>query len=252
MQNLADIINRVHNADCLTFMRDMPDESVDMVLTDPPYNVGKHYLGGDYGHNDNMPEDDYWLWYAERFREVYQVMRDRTYLYVTSTSKQMFLIKPLLEELGFTWLQVLIWYGPNMVGGSTAFRMPWTQLYEPISLFAKGKRIRMFNVSVEANSHDVLIEARPQSNFSEGRYHICQKPLNLYKRIISRTPGQIILDPFAGSGTTGIAAKNLGRDFILVEISSNYCEMIQERLAQAVLPFTKPETQEPLFSEAES
>lgn len=232
--NIDKFIDQVICGDCLEVMREMPNKCIDIVLTDPPYNVGKYYekKDGSQIFNDNLPELEYWHKYENWAMEIVRLMKDRSFLYVSSTTKQMFKIKEIFENYGLTWAQVLIWYGANKVGrkGARNYAMPWTQLYEPISMFVKGKRQKMLDGGPEVLTHDVFNIARPQRNYKTGRFHVCQKPLKLYNRIIARTPGEIILDPFAGSGTTALAAHCFGRNYIVIEISDGYCEIIKKRI----------------------
>ena len=81
----------------------------------------------------------------------------------------------------------------------------------------------------------VIEVPRPQSNYREGRCHIAQKPVNLYKTLIARTPGEIVLDPCMGVGTSLIAAKALNRKCIGIEIEEKYCELAVSRLSQMVM-----------------
>lgn len=224
----------IYNCDCREVLPQL--SGVELVLTDPPYNVGKHYSEW---FDDDKPEEEFWKIYREIFALVFATQNENTLCYLSSTTKQTFVIKPTLEEIGYRWLQQLIWYRPNMICGAKMFAAPWSQLHEPISLFVKGKRPAMLNPSDGTyKTHDVLIYASPQSNFSESVDHPCQKPIGLYTNMIARSPGQMVLDPFAGSGTALEAAKNLGRRAIGIEIEEKYCEIAAKRLSQKVLSFT--------------
>lgn len=207
-------------------MSRMPAEYVDFILTDPPYNCGKSY---DIW-NDNLPAEKYWCWYKKVFTEVFRILKGRSYLYVSCLNYQQYIIKNLLEDIGFKWHQDLIWYGPNMSNKNSGYGWAWSPLFETIMLFFKGeKRQKMLNAGSLTNRHNVLIEPRPQSNYGN-RYHICQKPLKLYRRIISRTPGKIIYDPFIGSGTVALASIHHDRNFIGSEISQSYVKIATERI----------------------
>lgn len=224
----------IYHGDCQEVLPTLDSETVDLVLTDPPYNVGKYF--GECT-DDNRPEDVYWADYKEAFELIFPLMKQSALLYVSSTTKQMYCIKPLLEEIGWRWLQTLIWYRPNMIMGTKTFRAPWSQLYEPITLVVKGKRPKMIKPSElkSAKTHDVLIYASPQSNFHESVDHPTQKPIGLYNAIIARSKGLTVLDPFMGSGTTLLSAKNLGRSAIGIEIEEKYCEIAAKRLTQEVM-----------------
>ena len=228
----------IYHGDSREVLSGFDSESVDLVLTDPPYNVGKYY---GKGMNDNKPEGVFWADYHETFELIFPLMKQNTLIYVSSTTRQMYQIKPLLEVLGWRWLQTLIWYRPNMVNAAKSFAAPWSQLYEPITLLVKGKRPKMTNPGEKdgdeeaVKTHDVLIYASPQSNFHESVDHPTQKPIGLYGAIIGRSKGETVLDPFMGSGTTLLAAKNLGRKAIGIDIEEKYCEIAANRVTQEVM-----------------
>ena len=83
-------------------------------------------------------------------------------------------------------------------------------------------------------THSWFKETAPQTNFKKDylkKVHPAQMPVNLIRRWISRTPGQVILDPFCGAGSVCIAARDMGRDYIGIELSEEYCKLAEERLA---------------------
>lgn len=229
-----DYINQVIEGDCLEVMKGIPDNSMDFCIADPPFNVDKDYQNG---FNDKKLESDYFGWLKERCGEIYRTLKDSGRLYIFNTDKNIFILKPLLEALGFSYVQTLIWFGPNLVNNGTKISWDWHCMHEPILLMRKGKRTPMLNAGEITNAFSVLVHTRPQTNFHEGRFHIAQKPLTLLKSIIARTPGQLGLDPFLGVGTFAKAMKDLERDFIGIEINPFYCAIARERLKQEVLPF---------------
>ena len=216
--------NQIICGDCLEVMKNWPDKCVDLIVVDPPFNVGK-----DYGETTNDNRIDYWKWIELRFKEAYRILRDDTRLYSFNTDKGMFEFKPILEEIGFDYVQTLIWYGPNLVGGRGRISSDWHYMHEPIILMRKGKRTPMIS-SEFSNCYSVQVHIRPQSNFKEGRFHIAEKPLSLLISILSRTPGKIVCDFCCGVGTTCVAAKKLGRRYIGIDISPEYCRIAEERL----------------------
>lgn len=224
---------KLYHGDCLEIMPKMRPKSVDLVNTDPPYNTGKEYAT----HFDKMPWPEYWRWYAAVFSQVFRLLTDNSLAYVSCLDRQSDRIKRTLTKVGFRWIQTLIWYGPNMVGGTTSFRMPWTQLHEPILLFVKGKRPRMISSPQGYNTHDVFVIARPQRNYRDGRYHPTQKPVKLYEHIINRSPGKVTFDPFVGVGTTLVACKKLYRRAIGIEIAKPYCDRAKKTLKATNLHF---------------
>lgn len=229
-------LNRIYTGDARELAKAIPNESIGMIVTDPPYNVGKDY-GDDI--NDALPEQEYLDWYQWICQESYRVMGNG-YLYVSCTTNQLWTLKPLWESFGFSFQMLLMWHGPNYAGNSNTIRQQWRLLYEPIMMFLKGPKLSMLNEVRGYQADAILRYTRPQSDFSGElkRIHPCQKPLGLYQNIIARTPGQVVLDWFIGTGTTAMAAKSLGRGFIGYELNPLTAESARQRVAQ---------TQPPLF-----
>ncbi len=186
-------------------------------MTDSPYNIGKRYSTKFW--NDNQSPRKYWMWYKRVFKEIYRVMKNG-YLYVSSLSTQDLKVRSILESLGFIWVQNLIWYHPNMARGSHYISKQWLPLYEPIGMFLKGKRLPMLHPKrYHVKTHDVITAASPQTNYiKDKRIYVVQKAVVLYKTLILRTPGDIILDPFIGSGTTADVCISVNRKFVGIDL----------------------------------
>lgn len=122
--------------------------------------------------------------------------------------------------------QVLIWDTKGALGMG-AIDLPWKPAHQEIYVIGKGFRGR--------RSTDVLVHAPVQSMSRNGRLHPHQKPLSLMQELIAKCPPGTIADPFAGSGSTLVAAKTLGRKAIGVELEERYCEAIAKRCQQEVL-----------------
>ena len=226
-----DFINKIICGDCLEVMKEMPSESVDLIIADPPFNVGLCY-GRDF--NDKRDPSIYWAWLYDRLEQVFRISKEGARCYVFHTDEGIFRLRGLCESIGYKYHQLLIWYGPN-TPCTTRIVKDWSCLHEFIVLFIKGKRTPMLQASVKTTTHAVQIHTRPQSNFKGGRDHPAQKPKGLMAALIARTPGQIILFPFGGSGVGARAAKDLKRDFISIDINPDYCAIKEDRLAQGVL-----------------
>jgi len=207
--------------------RMVPDESIDMIVTDPPYNAGKHYGLA----NDRLPEAEYLDWYRWIPRESYRVMRNG-YVYVSCTVPQLWTLRPLWEEAGFSFQCLLIWHGANYPN-KAAVRSQWRLCFEPIFMFLKGAKLPMID-AFPFNTDAVLEYPRPQRNYRghKRRVYVVQKPLEMYQAIIARTPGQVVLDWFVGSGTVAMAAKSLGRDFIGFDLNPAAVELARQRVGE--------------------
>lgn len=207
----------IYCGDCLEILPLLSDNSVDLVLTDPNYGIGESNeknasRGGlakpkDYGHYEwdrvRAPQS--------AFVEMMRCSEDQVifggnyfidYLYPTSC-----------------WL---VWDKDNGQSDFADCELAWTSFSSAVRRF----KYRWQGMLQEhAGRH------------KETRVHPTQKPLPLFKWILENysETNQLILDPFLGSGTTAVAAKNLGRKFIGIEISEKYCEIAKQRLAQEVL-----------------
>lgn len=219
----------IYHGDCREVLPQL-DVRADLVVADPPYNLGKRYGSKT---NDARDLEVYWCWFGDIFKAVFEQMVEG-YLYVSHSDKGIYHAKPVLEEIGLEYIQTLIWWGRN--GYSMQLhRKSWSYRHEPILFMQKGDP-----PTLEAGNKGMwytsVIEApRPQSNFREGRYHPTQKPVKLYKILIARTPGQLLLDPFMGVGTSLIASKELNRHCIGIEIEEKYCEIAARRCSQEVM-----------------
>ena len=209
----------VVEGDCLELMKQLPDGVVDAVITDPPYNYGKEYGG----HDDAMPWDAFTEWLEFRFREAARLLRDGGSAYFTCSTQMM----QLCESWPFLrFRQWLVWHRPNLV--NVHAHSDWKQTWEPIYYGGKGKFAAVKGVFPDSA---VFTVPTPQSNFLEGRFHVCQRPVALIEAWLFRCEANTILDPFCGSGTTLVAAKKLGRHFLGFEISPEYCEIARKRIA---------------------
>ena len=221
----------IYHGDCLEILPQL--SKVDLIVTDPPYNLGK-----DYGPevNDSRDPVEYWQWFHDVFSKIFSLLTDG-YLYVSHSDGGVYIAKPSLETIGFEYIQTLIWWGRN--GYSMQLhRKSWSYRHEPILFMQKGDP-PCLETEVPGMWYTSVIEApRPQSNFKEGRCHPTQKPVKLYKSLIARTPSDILLDPFVGSGTSLVAAKSLGLESIGIDTSEKYCEIAANRCSQMVMDLT--------------
>lgn len=123
--------------------------------------------------------------------------------------------------------QLLIWDTKGALGMGD-LSVPWKPAHQEIYVLGSGFRGK--------RTSDVLVHAPVQATAKNGRVHPHQKPVALMHELISKCPDGVIADPFAGSGSTLRAAKDLGRQAVGVELEERYCEIIANRLAQGVLP----------------
>ena len=211
--------------DCLEIMKRFPNESVDLVLTDPPYGVGS---------NDKKNG------YEDRFYNVenlssllFNKLKANNRCLVFSAQKTFVNVLTEFEKKGFKFCQTLIWHFPNLAGGAKKV-FDFTSTYEQILLFHKGKP-SCINKLKNRRNIDVLVFTKPQSNYKfDKRYHIHQKPIALIEHLLLflSVENDLVLDPFLGSGTTAVVCEKLNRRWIGIEINSKYCEIAKKRILE--------------------
>ncbi|MFH1855912.1 MAG: site-specific DNA-methyltransferase [Candidatus Omnitrophota bacterium] len=219
-------------------MRQIPDGSVDLVVTSPPYNLKnstgngmKDGRGGKWKnaalvngyshHNDCMPHDEYSKWQRQCLKEMFRVISDSgAIMYNHKWRVQGGLLQDRQDIVtGFPVRQIIVWKRKGGINFNPGYFLP---TYEVIYLIPKPK----FKLAKKANAYgDVWEFAQEMKN-----NHPAPFPVALIERCISSTNAKLILDPFMGSGTTAVTAKSLGRQFIGIDISPEYCKMAEERL----------------------
>lgn len=230
--------DRVYHVDALTLMAALPDESIDLVVTSPPYNLrnssGGFWAGkasgkwdnavlhdGYDGYDDNLPYPEYVDWQRDCLSQMMRVIKpDGAIFYNHKKRVQNGLLQDRSEILqGFPVRQEIIWQRDSGLNFNSSYFVP---TYETIFLIAKPD----FRLVKGANGHGDIWKISPARN----NPHPAPFPIEIPHRIISSTNAGVILDPFAGSGTTLIAAKILGRRWLGCDISIQYVELARKRL----------------------
>lgn len=214
------------------------NEGIGVFLTSPPYNVGLNYEG----YNDNMPHQDFIEFSRQWVSAAYHAATDGARAYFIVSDSMLWWFKELAESIGWTFAQKLVWCKPNFVGSAGKITNDWNYMTEDILLFRKGKRTPMMNG--DTTTHSWFVETVPQSNFKDGRIHPAQLPISLCLRILDRTPGEIICDPFAGSGSVLVAAKKLGRSYFGIELVDTVAERARKRIRNTQPPLFVPEPEQ--------
>ena len=237
-------VNKVYLGDCIEIMRTLPDKSIDLVFADPPFNIGIKYDV----HNDNMPYEEYYNWSEKWIKETYRLLKNNGTIYIAIGDEFAAEINAILKRTGFYFRNWIIWYytfGQNQ-------RKKFNRSHTHILYFAKDKEQFTFNDrNIRVPSSRQLVYKDKRANplgkipddvwqFSRvcGTFkerigeHPCQMPEDLLELIIktSSDNGDLVLDPFGGTGTTVAVAKRLKRNFITMEISKEYCDVILKRL----------------------
>jgi site-specific DNA-methyltransferase (adenine-specific) len=244
-----DFVNKFICGDAVTVMREMPSRSVDLVVTSPPYNLKnstgngmKNGTGGKWAnaalqkgyshHDDNLPHEEYVAWQRECLTEMMRVLTpDGAIFYNHKWRVQNGLLQDRQDIVGgFPVRQIIIWQRKGGINFNPGYFLP---TYEVIYLIAN----KDFKLLPKANAYGDVWEIPQERN----NVHPAPFPEELVNRIIGSTKAKIVLDPFMGSGTTAIVAKKLGRNFIGIDISPEYCHLASERISSKSLKNHLPE-----------
>jgi len=209
----------IYHGDCRDIMRNL-DCRVDFVLTDPPYNIGKKYKG----YNDKKPKDEFWSLIDQSFQLAYTLLVDKAHLTFTCAQKQVWDYKLLLEPMGLTFRHIGVWHNPGRKAGS--FPGQWTYCWEPVMDFTKGG-FKKLNNSNSVGHMDIWIERPPNDS-----KHPARRPMECWTYLVEMLSdgGDLVLDPFLGSGTTLIACAKMNRFGIGIDVSEEYCEESAKRI----------------------
>ena len=234
--------------DAITEMRKLSDESIDLVVTSPPYNLKnstgngmKDGRGGKWKnaalisgydtHDDCMPHADYVTWQRECLAEMMRLLTPRGAIFYNHKWRvQNGLLQDRQDILsGFPLRQIIIWKRKGGINFNAGYFLP---TYEVIYLIAKQE----FKLVHKANAIGDVWEI-PQERDNP---HPAPFPVELVDRIIQSTDAKMVLDPFVGSGTTAVSACKNSRDFIGIDISSEYIRHAESRLKSGLEPDNIP------------
>lgn len=204
-------LNKIINGDCLTFMRTLPDKCIDLVLTDPPYGIGADKgSAASFGSSTHLVKkyDDNWDLKTpdiEVFNEILRVSKKAIIFGGNFFTDKL--------PVNGHWI---VWDKKGGIEFDNPFgdcELAWTNMDK--------KSVKKYTVIQQG----FVSEERD-------RFHPTQKPVSLFSKILNdySQVGGVILDCFLGSGTTAVACKQLGRNFIGCEISAEYCKIAQQRL----------------------
>ncbi|APX05913.1 DNA methylase N-4 [Vibrio parahaemolyticus] len=215
---------QVFKEDAVEWLSTLADASVDLVITDPPYeSLEKHRkIGTTTRLKVSKASSNQWfqIFPNERFesllQEVYRVLKKNSHFYLFCDQETMFVIKPIAEKVGFKFWKPIVW-DKVTIGMGYHYRAR----HEYILFFEKGKR-KLNDLGVP----DILQSKRVYRGYPT------EKPVDLLEVLISQssTEGELVMDPFFGSGSTLVAAKKLNRNYIGCDISDAAHEHFQGRV----------------------
>jgi modification methylase len=257
---IAGKIDQILVGDCVARMAELPAGSVDLVFADPPYNL---QLNGELWRPNNTKVDaveDSWDKFDsfesyDRFTRAWlegarRVLKDSGTLWVIGTYHNIHRIGAALQDLGFWLLNDVVWRKTNPMPNFRGRR--FTNAHETLIWCSKGRRhtgynfnydaMKALNEGLQMRSDWLLPVCGGQERLKLGgrKAHSTQKPEALLHRVVlaSTEPGDLVLDPFFGTGTTGAVAKRLGRRFIGIERDPDYAKLATERI-DAVEPIAE-------------
>jgi site-specific DNA-methyltransferase (adenine-specific) len=214
------------NLDAVGWLREMPSESVDLLITDPAYeSLEKHRAVGTTTRlKQSKASSNAWFTvfpnarFGELFAEVFRVLRPDTHFYLFCDAETMFVAKPEAERAGFRFWKPLVW-DKKTIGMGYHYRAR----YELILFFEKGKR-RLNDLGVA----DVIVEPRIHRGYP------AEKPVAVSEVLVNQSSqaGEVVADPFMGSGSVGVAAVRLGRRFIGTDLNPEAVRLSGHRLRQ--------------------
>jgi site-specific DNA-methyltransferase (adenine-specific) len=204
--------------DALRIINSIEDESIDLVITDPPYaSLEKHRaIGTTTRLKDNwfpVVQNNYLV---EVVSELYRILKNNTHCYIMSDQETHYVIRDAAIKAGFTWKKFLVW-DKQCIGMGYS----WRAKHEVVCYLEKGKR-KLNNLSMS----DVLSHKRVHNGYPT------EKPVSLFNDLVinSSNEGELVFDPFTGSGSSMEAALSSNRIVVGVDINKSQCEAIELRL----------------------
>ena len=251
------LIDTIYQGNCLDILKSFPDESVDLIFADPPYNMQTEgellrtdgsSFNGVSDHWDKFESlAEYDLFSKQWISECQRILKKDGSFWVIGSFQNIFRLGYIIQDLGFWILNDIIWSKPNAVPnfGGTRFQnahetLIWCSKHKNAKYHFNYKTMKHLNGDKQMKSVwdlSICIGNERLKDSTGKKIHSTQKPEKLlYNVILSSTQkGDIVLDPFFGTGTTGAVAKHLGRHFIGIEKESLYIKAAEERIKNVQL-----------------
>lgn len=214
----------INKSDAIVWLRGLHDASVDLIVTDPPYeSLEKHRAVGTttrLKHSKASSNDWFEIFpnarFEELFTELYRVLKKNRHLYLFCDQETMFVVKPIAEAAGFRFWKPLIW-DKQKIGMGYHYR----SRYELVLFFEKGKR-KLNDLSIP----DIIQAPRIHNGYP------AEKPVAISETLIKQSTdfGELVIDPFMGSGSVGLAALTLKRQFLGNDLCDEAVRVSKARL----------------------
>ena len=212
----------LRHGDCLELMKDIPNGSVDLVLADPPYgmNFRSNYRKEKY---QSLENDDSLDWLDDFVSEIFRILKNNSAVYCFCSWHKVDVFKSAFEKK-FKIKNIIVWEKNNTSMGD--LKGSYAPKHEFIIFAHKGRR------TLNGFRYPDIIKAKRTGN----KYHPTEKPVDLLEIFITESSNtyEIVIDPFMGSGSTGVACVNTGRNFIGMELDAGYFEIAQKRIDEAI------------------
>lgn len=224
-------LNSIYQGDCLDLIKEIKDESIDLIVTDPPYPTTKRGGTGNSGgmckkkefsngkvfkHNDIKPN--------EYIPELFRVLKDGSHCYIMTNHVNLYEMLTVAKDCGFHFIKSLIWNKGNKIMGQA-----YMSQFEYILFFRKGK----FKKINKCGTADILDVPNKKTKDENGKnLHDTEKPVELMKILIenSTQEEEVVFDPFVGVGSTMLACISSNRQYIGMELDENYFNIAKERI----------------------
>lgn len=216
----------ISNQDALAWLKTIDTESVDLVITDPPYESLEKYrnIGTTTRLKQSKSSSNQWFAifpnhrFDELLQQIYRILKKNSHFYLFCDQETMFVIKPIAEKIGFKFWKPIVW-DKVAIGMGYHYRAR----YEFILFFEKGKR-KINDLSIP----DILVEKRIVKGYPT------EKPVNLAKTLIkqSTNEGDVVVDPFCGAGFVGCASEQLKRKFRGNDLNKDACDLAKSRILE--------------------
>lgn len=253
-------LNPILLGDCIALLSDLPPSSVDLVFADPPYNL---QLSRDLYRpnqtkvdavNDGWDKFGSFAEYDEFTRKwlagCRRVLKDTGTIWVIGSYHNIYRVGAIMQDLGFWILNDIVWIKSNPMPNFRGVRftnahetMIWAQKNKDAKYTFNHQAMKALNDDLQMRSdwNIPLATGKQRIKVNGSKAHSTQKPEALLHRVIlsSTQPGDVVLDPFFGSGTTGAVAKRLGRHFIGLERDAKYVKVAQKRIAAVTVADTE-------------
>jgi site-specific DNA-methyltransferase (adenine-specific)/modification methylase len=249
--NIEEVKNKIICGDCIEVMKEIPDNSIDLVIIDPPYNISQDkkqinrysldYKGFkrdssiklDFGEWDKKTDEDFEKFTEDYFKELVRVMKNKSWGYICFSKERVGILERLIKKYNCKFRTIFVWAKTNPV---PSFRkVNYNSACEFIVVFSKGDgKIKNFLNQKEMSNYMLTPN---KSSYGETT-HPTEKPIILFEKFVktSSNEGDIVLDCFMGSGTTAVACLKNNRNFIGIELNPEYVKIAEARIKPYLVP----------------